>query len=51
MLLDWAVHTSLIQNRLSHSYQSKRHMCFYDFFVTQGYHSFASVTGDLVLQY
>ena len=31
MLLDWAVHTSLIQKRLSHSYQSKHYMCFYDF--------------------
>ena len=37
MLLDWAIHTSLIQKRLSHSYQSKRHMCFYDFFVAQDY--------------
>ena len=26
MLLDWAIHTSLIQKRLSHSYQSKRHV-------------------------
>ena len=31
MLLDWAVYTSLIQKRLSHSYQSKHYMCFYDF--------------------
>ena len=31
MLLDWRVHTSLIQKRLSHSYQSKHYMCFYDF--------------------
>ena len=29
MLLDWAIHAkSLIQKRLSHSYQSKHHMCF-----------------------
>ena len=28
MLLDWAIHISLMQKRLSHSYQSKHHMCF-----------------------
>ena len=31
ILLGWAIHISLIQNRLSHSYQSKDHMRFYDF--------------------
>ena len=31
MLLDWAIHTSLMQKILSHSYQSKHHMCFCDF--------------------
>ena len=31
MLLGWAIHTSIIQKRLSHSYQSKHNMCFYDF--------------------
>ena len=31
MQLDWAIHTSLIQKRLSHSSQSKQHTCFYDF--------------------
>ena len=52
MLLDWAIHAkSLIQKRLSHSYQSKHHMCFYDFFVTQDYYSCVSVTVDLVLQH
>ena len=45
------IDTSLIQKRLSHSYQSKHHMCFYDFFVTQDYYSCVSVTVDLVLQY
>ena len=30
MLLGWVIHTSLIQKRLSYSYQSKAHMCFYD---------------------
>ena len=25
--LDWAMHTVLIQKRISHSYRSKRHMC------------------------
>ena len=34
MLLE-AINTSLIQKRLSHSYQSKQHMCFDDLFVTQ----------------
>ena len=29
MLLDWALYTSLIQKRSSHSYQSKHRMCFY----------------------
>ena len=28
MLLDWAIHISQMQKRLSHSYQSKHHMCF-----------------------
>ena len=51
MLLDWAIHTSLIQKRHSHSYQSKHHMCFYDFFVTQDYYSFVGVIVDLVSQY
>ena len=32
MLLNWTIHTSLIQKRSSHSYQSKHHMCFNDFF-------------------
>ena len=31
MLLDWAIHTSLIQKRLSHSYEPRHYMCFYDF--------------------
>ena len=31
MLLYWTIHTSLIQKRLSHSYQSKHYMCFHDF--------------------
>ena len=31
MQLDWAIHTSLIQKRLSHSSQSKQHTCFYNF--------------------
>ena len=44
MQLDRAIHTSLIQKRLSHSYQSKHHRSFYDFFVTQDYYS------SLVLQ-
>ena len=30
MLLDWAIQSSLLQKRLSRSYQSKHHMCFYD---------------------
>ena len=54
MQLEWAVHTSLIQ-RLSHSYQSKHHMWFYDFFVTHDYYDVVlccvSVTVHLVLQY
>ena len=29
MLLDWALNTSLIQKRSSHSYQSKHRTCFY----------------------
>ena len=48
MLLDWTINTPLIQKRLSHSYQSKQHMCFYDFFETQDYYSGVSVTVDLV---
>ena len=28
MLLNWAIHTSLIQKRSSNSYQSKHHVCF-----------------------
>ena len=56
------MHRSLIQKRLSHSYQSKHHMRFYDFLVTQDYHSvlvlqlvwyystsWVSNIGDLVL--
>ena len=31
MLFGWAIHSSLIQARLYHSYQWKHHMCFYDF--------------------
>ena len=31
MLLDWVMHTSLIQKRLPRSYQSKCYMCFYGF--------------------
>ena len=51
MLLNWAIHTPLIQKRLSHSYQLKHHMFFYDFSVTQDYYSCVRVTVDLVLQY
>ena len=51
MLLGWAIQTSLIQKRLSHSYQSKHYICFYGLFVTQDYYSCVSVTVDLVLQY
>ena len=51
LLLDSAIYTSLIQKRLSHSYQSKHHMCFYDFSMTQDYYSCVSVTVYLVLQY
>ena len=51
MQLDRAIHTSLIQKRLSHSYQSKRHMGLYDFFVIQYYYNCVSVTVDLLLQY
>ena len=40
MQLDWAIYTSLIQQRLSHSYQSKHYMWFYEFFVTQDYYWF-----------
>ena len=49
MELDWALHTSLIQKRLSHSYQSKHHRSFYDFFVTQDYYS--SLVLQLILHY
>ena len=47
MLLDWTIHTSLIQKRLSYSYQSKHHMFlrFLWFLIT-----YVSVTVDLVLQ-
>ena len=38
MHLDWVIHESLIQKRLSHSYQVKHHMWLYDFFVTQDYY-------------
>ena len=31
MQLDWAMHTSLIQKRIFHSYQSKHHIWSYDF--------------------
>ena len=51
MQLVWAINTSLIQKRLSHSYQSKHYMWFYDFFVTQNYYNCDSVSVDLVLQY
>ena len=51
MQLDWAIYTSLIQKRLSHSYQSKQPYVFYGLFVTQDFYSCVSVTVDLVLQY
>ena len=51
MLFGWAIHTSLIQKRLSHNCQTKHHMWFYDFFVTQDYYNCVSVAVDLVVQY
>ena len=51
MQIDSAAHTSLRQKRFSHSYQSKRHMWFTIFFVTQDYYSCVSVTVDLIIQY
>ena len=51
MQLDWAIHTSVIEKRLSHSYQLKHYMWFYDFFVTQDYYNCNSVSVNLVLQY
>ena len=51
LLLDSAIYTSLIQKRLSHSYQSKQPYVFYGLFVTQDFYSCVSVTVDLVLQY
>ena len=48
MLLDWVIHTWLIQKILSHGYQSKHHMRFYNFSVTQDYYSCVSVKFDLV---
>ena len=50
MLFGWAIHTSLIQKRSSHSYQSKHHASFYNAFVIKDYYSCVSVTVDLVLQ-
>ena len=64
MQLDWAIHISLIQKRLSHSYQTKHQMLSYDFFFLKiritiivlvlqliWYYStsWVSNTGDLVL--
>ena len=49
MQLDWTIHTSLIQKRLSHSYQSKHDTWSYDFVVTHDYYDCVSVTVDLVL--
>ena len=51
MQLDWAIHTFLIQKRLSHSYQSKRYMWYYDFLVTQDYYNCVSASVGFVLQY
>ena len=49
-LLNWAIHTSLIQKRSSHSYQNT--ICVLTvFFVTQDYYSWVSVTVDLILQH
>ena len=39
MLLNCSMHTSLIQKRFSHSYQSNHHICFNSFFVTQDYYN------------
>ena len=52
MQLDWAIHASLLQKRLSHSYLSKHCMWLYDFFVTQDYYSVtvALVLADLVIR-
>ena len=36
MQLDWAIHTSLIQKRLSNSYQTKHDMWSHDFFCDSG---------------
>ena len=36
MLLDWAIYKPLIQKRLSLSYQSKHHICFYNYFLWLG---------------
>ena len=38
MQLDWAIHASLIQKRISHSYQSKHYMWLCDF-VAQDYYN------------
>ena len=51
MQLDWVILTSLIQKILSHSYQSKHYMWFYDFFVSYDYYNCVIVSVDLVLQY
>ena len=62
MQVDWAIHASLIQKRLSYSYQSKHHTWSDDFFVTRDCYnwvmlqliwyystSWLSNIGDLVL--
>ena len=51
MLGNSSVHTSLIQKRSSHSYQSNHHICCNGFFVTQDYYNCVSVTVGLVLQH
>ena len=51
MQLDWAMHTSLMQKKLSDSNQSKHDMGFYNFFVTQDSYHCVSVSVDMVLQY
>ena len=39
MLLNCSMHTSLIEKRSSHSYQSNHHICFNGFFVAQDYYN------------
>ena len=50
MQLDSAIHISLIQKRLSDSYQP-RQQCDFSIFVSWDYYNGVSVTVDLVLQY